>query len=90
MQTAILATDVANGVCRRNERDDGDYAAFHDLPCLQRPVFVWFVDSVTGFKVITLIRPVPPARDCEVCGDVTCGTYEAADCPHGEDREFVP
>ena len=23
-----------------------------DLPCLQRPVFVWFVDSVTGFKVI--------------------------------------
>ena len=61
-----------------------------DLPCLQRPVFVWFVDSVTGFKVITLIRPVPPARDCEVCGDVTCGTCEAADCPHGEDREFVP
>ena len=50
-------------------------------------VFVRFVDSVTGFKVITLIRPVPPTRDCEVCGDVTC---EAADCPHGEDREFVP
>ena len=24
-------------------------------------VFVQFLDSVTGFKVITLIRPVPPA-----------------------------
>ena len=53
-------------------------------------VFVQFVDSVTGFKVITLIRPVPPARDCAVCGDVTCGTCEAADCPYAEDREFVP
>ena len=47
------------------------------------PVFVRFVDSVTGFKVITLIRPVPPARDCEVCGDVTCGACSAAECPLG-------
>ena len=49
------------------------------------PVFVWFVDSVTGFKVITLIRAVLTARDCEVCGDVTCGNCETADCPYGED-----
>ena len=48
-------------------------------------VFVRFVDSMTGFKVITLIRPVPPARDCEVCGDVTCGTCEVADCPYAEE-----
>ena len=48
-------------------------------------VFVQFVDSVTGFKVITLIRSVPPARDCAVCGDVTCGTCEAADCPYAEE-----
>ena len=45
------------------------------------PVFVRFVDSVTGFKVITLIRPVPPARACDVCGNVTCGTCPAAECP---------
>ena len=45
------------------------------------PVFVRVVDSVTGFKVITLIRPVPPARDCDVCGNVTCGTCSAAECP---------
>ena len=48
-------------------------------------VFVEFVDSVTGFKAVTLIRPVPPAGDCAVCGDVTCGTCEAADCPYAEE-----
>ena len=52
-------------------------------------VFVRFVDSVTGFKVVTLIRPVPPTRDCEVCGDVTCGTCEAADCLYAEDDNCV-
>ena len=50
-------------------------------------VFVQFVDSVTGFKLITLIRPVPPARDCEVCGDVTCGTCPAFECPHSSSSE---
>ena len=52
-------------------------------------VFVRFVDSVTVFKVITLIRPVPPARDCEVYGDVTGGTCSVADCLYGEDDNCV-
>ena len=52
-------------------------------------VFVQFVDSVTGFKLITLIRPVPPARDCVVCGDVTCGTCPAFECPHSSSSEWV-
>ena len=50
------------------------------------PVFVRFVDSSPDeFKVMTSVRPVAPARDCEVCGDVTCGNCETAGCPYGED-----
>ena len=47
-------------------------------------VFVQFVDSaVTAVKMMTAVLPVPPARDCAVCGDVICVNCSAADCPHG-------
>ena len=52
------------------------------------PVMVRFIDQESGLppaKVVTYIRPVPPARDCEECGDVTCVNCSAADCPHRED-----
>ena len=52
------------------------------------PVLVRFMDQETGLppaKVITHIRPVPPARDCEECGDVTCVKCPADNCPRRED-----
>ena len=52
-------------------------------------VFVQFADSdVTAVKVMTAVLPVPPARDCEVCGDVTCADCPAVECPYSEDAEF--
>ena len=54
------------------------------------PVFIRFVDSaLDGFKVVASIRPVPPAQDCVVCGDVTCGTCPAFECPHSSSSEWV-
>ena len=51
-------------------------------------MFVRFVDSSPDeFKVITSVRPVPPARDCEVCGDVTCVNCAAIECATAEDYE---
>ena len=37
---------------------------------------------------MTAVRPVVPARDCEVCGDVTCDDCPAVECPYSEDAEF--
>ena len=52
-------------------------------------VFVRFVDSqVCPCKVMTAVRPVAPARDCEVCGDVTCSDCSADECPYSEDAEL--
>ena len=52
-------------------------------------VFVRFVDSdVSPFKVMTSVRPVSPARDCEVCGDIVCVNCSAVECPYVEDDEF--
>ena len=49
------------------------------------PVFVCVVDSVSvGSTVVTAVRPVPPARACEVCGGVNCA---ATECPDAEDYE---
>ena len=60
----------------------------HPTTChvCNNPVFVRFVDSVVNDrKVLTTIRPVPPARDCEVCGDVTCVNCPTVECPHAYD-----
>ena len=52
-------------------------------------VFVQFADSdVTAVKVMTAVRPVEPARDCEVCGDVTCVQCPSDECPDLEDAEL--
>ena len=52
------------------------------------PVFVCVVDTVSvGTTVVSAVRPVPPARACEVCGDVTCVNCAATECPDAEDDE---
>ena len=50
-------------------------------------VFVHELDSDV-MAVMTVVVPVPPARDCGVCGDVICVNCSAADCPHVEDEDF--
>ena len=46
---------------------------------------VLFVDCLMmDSKVMTAVLPVPPARDCAVCGDATCSDCAADDCPHVE------
>ena len=46
---------------------------------------VLFVDCfMTASKVMTAVLPVPPARDCAVCGDVTCSDCTGDACPHVE------
>ena len=51
-------------------------------------VFVLLVDCfMTASKVMTEVLPVPPARDCAVCGDVICVNCSATDCMYAEDDE---
>ena len=48
------------------------------------PVMIRILEQETGpppAKVIVRMRPVPPARDCEACGDVTCVNCPDTDCP---------
>ena len=52
------------------------------------PVFVCVVDTVSvGAAVVSAVRPVPPARACEVCVGVTCVNCAANECPDFEDNE---
>ena len=54
-----------------------------DCDCAQLSVL--FVDCfMTASKVMTAVLPVPIARDCAVCGDVTCPDCAADACPHVE------
>ena len=56
-------------------RDDSDYSAL-------------FVDCfMTASKVMTAVLPVPPARDCAVCGDVICSDCTGDACPYSEDAK---